>query len=439
MLLPNEEGAVACVVSSVRSMRLPRPHGALAQDGLVDLPFPSRVMGLTPIGTLKARLSADGPAFEIRRGVDVFPSVGAPVRLPTVEELGAIVEGEVDVTRRVLVGCCPTAARAPVYIDPDKLFGRHLAVLGNTGAGKSCSVAGLVRWSLEEATKIRQKQGKKARPNARFIVLDPNGEYARAFQDLGVRLYRVEPDADSESLRVPAWLWNGAEWGGVYRRCTGSTKACAVRCATAVAFRAWPTRRAANQGKESHRPISDLGSKCSSKVASTNKEGCGKGVAEVLLNIHKDFDDLANEPGCSDVHQRAFKAVAARAMEVEEGAQQRGGRQKTTGGYWHSDFSEAEIGTVAVALRDAANAVGLDDFDAAATDEGTPLQFPLGELAAYVDALAADRSGRDMVQFVDTLNLRIRSLLATNTLRSILDPVDVSFDFGGLACGLRRC
>jgi DNA helicase HerA-like ATPase len=41
-----------------------------------------------------------------------------------------------------------TSANAAVYVDPDKLYGRHLAVLGNTGSGKSCSVAGLIRWSL---------------------------------------------------------------------------------------------------------------------------------------------------------------------------------------------------------------------------------------------------------------------------------------------------
>ena len=43
----------------------------------------------------------------------------------------------------------------PVHVNPDKLFGRHLAVLGNTGAGKSCTIAGLVRWSLEAAQEAR--------------------------------------------------------------------------------------------------------------------------------------------------------------------------------------------------------------------------------------------------------------------------------------------
>ena len=42
----------------------------------------------------------------------------------------------------------------PLY-DPDKLFGRHLALLGTTGAGKSCSVAGLIRLSLDAAADAR--------------------------------------------------------------------------------------------------------------------------------------------------------------------------------------------------------------------------------------------------------------------------------------------
>lgn len=49
------------------------------------------------------------------------------------------------------VGYAPAASNAQVKVNPNKLFGRHLAVLGNTGSGKSCSVAGLIRWSLESA------------------------------------------------------------------------------------------------------------------------------------------------------------------------------------------------------------------------------------------------------------------------------------------------
>ena len=142
------------------------------------------------------------------RGADALPSVGAGVLLPTGEQLRAIVEsGE---RRRVKIGSSPLASETDVYIDPDRLFGRHLAVLGNTGSGKSCSVAGLIRWSIEAASQVTG-----SRPNARFIVLDPNGEYAKAFDKEGMvsaRVYKVDPEEGEVQLRVPLWFWNSDEW-----------------------------------------------------------------------------------------------------------------------------------------------------------------------------------------------------------------------------------
>ena len=106
------------------------------------------------------------------------------------------------------------------------------------------------------------------------------------------------------------------------------------------------------------------------------------------------------------------------AIDVENGSR---GNQRE-GGCWHNAFSEAAIDTVVEALRQAAHATGLDEDDSAVTDEGTPIPFLIGELPDYVEALATDHSGRDIAQFVDTLNLRIRSLLAGNRLRSVIHP-----------------
>ena len=105
-----------------------------------------------------------------------------------------------------------------MQVDPNRLFGRHLAVLGNTGSGKSCTVAGLIRWSLEAATKALPSE--TPGPNARFIVLDPNGEYGQCFADLAdVRVFRPEPDEarDEAPLTVPAWIWSSAEWAAITR------------------------------------------------------------------------------------------------------------------------------------------------------------------------------------------------------------------------------
>ncbi len=87
-------------------------------------------------------------------------------------------------------------------------------MLGNTGSGKSCSVAGLIRWSLHSATEARATARREGGVNARVIILDPNGEYARAFEDYpNLRLFQVPPaKVPANDFVLPAWLWNSHEW-----------------------------------------------------------------------------------------------------------------------------------------------------------------------------------------------------------------------------------
>ena len=422
VLIPNEGGSTACIISSVRidRMSFPKRMGMQKDFGLVDLPFPSRVMSLTPIGTLKARPAGEALAFRVQRGVDVFPSVGDPVLLPGVDQLRAVVEGESETAGRILIGRCPTAARAPVYLDPDKLFGRHLAVLGNTGAGKSCSVAGLVRWSLDAAKKARTEVGRSCRPNARFIVLDPNGEYARAFHDFDVRLFRVDPGADEKALRVPAWLWNGAEWAAFTEAAPGAQRPALFEALRRLRSGLGPPEEFETEVKGRIRRYRNR-LKVLVQSGDHQQRGRREGVATVLLNINQDFEDLARRPECTATDlEGTLRAIASSAEGIETGA--RAGA-KEGGGHWHNDFSEAQLGTLAQALQEAADAVGLRD-GLVLTDEGTPIPFLVRELPDYVDALAADQSGRDIAQFVDTLNLRIRSLLAGGRLSTVIQPDD---------------
>lgn len=209
LLIPVDDGYLVGQVEWVTVERSAFPKRRGMQDfGLVDLPYPLRKLSLNPLGTLrKSPRRADDYIF--RRGADALPSIGAAVVLPTDRQLRSIVEsGE---RRRVKIGTSPLAGDAEVCVDPNRLFGRHLAVLGNTGSGKSCSVAGLIRWSLEQAQVVRGN-----RPNARFIVLDPNGEYSRAFADgdsaAKGRIFKVNPAAGELALKVPLWFWNSAEW-----------------------------------------------------------------------------------------------------------------------------------------------------------------------------------------------------------------------------------
>ena len=67
----------------------------------------------------------------------------------------------------------------------------------------------------------------------------------------------------------------------------------------------------------------------------------------------------------------------------------------------------------------------IDSFglpDSGEVDEDIPRAFDIRNLPAYVEALAGLVPGRDLAQFVDTLNLRIRSLLAKGRLTHVLRP-----------------
>lgn len=153
VLIPNEAGATVGYIAGIGIERSPYPKRSGLKDfGLIDLPFPLRKMTVCPVGTLtSSRNRATGTIkYELTRGVVAFPSVGDQVLMPTAEQVEAIV-GARDSDRRVKIGVSPLSANVPIQVDPNKIFGRHLAVLGNTGSGKSCSVAGLIRWSLQAA------------------------------------------------------------------------------------------------------------------------------------------------------------------------------------------------------------------------------------------------------------------------------------------------
>lgn len=221
VLIAGEGGYLVSQIEWITIERSPFPKRRGMQDfGIIDLPYPMRKMSVIPLGILKEKIieSEVVEKYDFIRGIEVFPTVGDPVLLPTQTQLKAIVESGSN--RRVNIGISPLAGNAVVSIDPNRLFGRHLAVLGNTGSGKSCSVAGLIRWSVESAAmEIDEKklgeEGDTVSSNARFIILDPNGEYTKSFSGLGdVRVYGAEKNVEQgiEQLTVPIWLWNTAEW-----------------------------------------------------------------------------------------------------------------------------------------------------------------------------------------------------------------------------------
>lgn len=419
VLVPNEAGATVGFVAWIGTERA-MPMRGQREMGMVDLPFPQRRMVMNPIGTLVTRKDVDKEArLHLERGVVAFPSVGDQVLIPTPRQISAIV-GAHGNDRRVFIGTSPMASDAPIHVDPDKIFGRHLAVLGNTGSGKSCSVAGLVRWSLQEAKAARAKAGRDDRPNARFIVLDANGEYTKAFGGLGdVRVFRPG-DADSP-LHVPGWLWNSHEWAAVAQAQPG-----AQRPLLNQALRNLRAGRAAREpvaitvARQIHLYRTKV-NVCLSDGSGASYSGFpgNKNCGVMLTNLVAVMTEMA-ERVPAGAPQDALTAIAAEADRIA--AANRTPNRNNPDDPYYRDFTTIDLEGLSPLFEAAEQAYPAPalDFDGS---EDAPIPFDIERLADYIEDMAAHSGGSaNLTSFVAYLALRIRGLTATPMLKSVLLP-----------------
>lgn len=408
LVIPGTSGSVVGMVSSVEITKEPAIRRRDRGGEFVGLPYPRRVVRLTPIGTL---VRDDDPhcTLRVRRGVDVFPSVGDAVLLPSREELCAVVEGDgSEETSRILVGRSPTAGWAPVHVSPNNLFARHLAVLGNTGSGKSCSVAGLVRWSLESARAHVQD----GTTNARFIVIDPNGEYSEAFRDLGARVVHAGGGESGNVIRIPAWLWNTEEWAAFTRAAPGVQRPVLGRAIEMLrsaggSLRGWEAEVARVVGpnlavlRDAHMRRSYL------EFPGT------KAVTCVLSSIGEAMGRLAKEVGDSGGKLGDRIVVAKNLCSDAESA----GRD----GQYFRPIPEEKVRAVIETLQGIRDDVGFEDGHRVAD---VPIPFSVSALPEMLETVAALTGGKDTVTHVGTLVERVRNLLNREQLARVLGLLD---------------
>lgn len=411
VLLPNESGAVVGIVVwlGVERSAYPKRQG-LKDFGLIDLPFPLRKMCLCPIGTL----FFDEQSWRLERGVHAFPSVGDTVILPTPEQTIAIVTGQ-EKESRVYLGTCPSAHDVPISVDPDKLFGRHLAILGNTGSGKSCSVASLIRSSIECAQASIKDKDEIKTPNARFIILDPNGEYSRCFQDLGsgCRVFQVPPvsDGPASGFRLPAWMWNSSEWAAVAQAAPKTQR---------------PLLQAALRNLRSGQHSSmttefRLAANCHA-LQGFLLQYAGKGTQSYSDNMNcggrltRFLDDVREYR--SQVDSGLHDAIDNLGKTVSSLLQQR--RYTSNGREGFNGFGDVELDSVVQLTKDVFSlANGGSEF--AEITEDSPVIFDTEYLTEHLEALASQESN-SASQFISTLTMRIRSMLSDARMKDVINP-----------------
>jgi hypothetical protein len=162
-----------------------------------------------------------------QQGISLFPVLDSPVLITTREDLDTIFGKRADAgTSAEEPGFCIPIGRSALFqdyeimIDPDAFFGKHAAIIGSTGSGKSCSIATILQSVIEHPT-VKQ---------TRFIILDTNGEYRTAFQKLNENgswsdarpsfksLYiPTDPLDKNERLAIPYWFMDSDDFVRLFR------------------------------------------------------------------------------------------------------------------------------------------------------------------------------------------------------------------------------
>ena len=422
VLIPNEAGATVAYIAAIGIERSPYPKRSGLKDfGLIDLPFPLRKMSVAPVGTLMVRRDrvSGKSKYELARGVVAFPSVGDQVLIPTPDQIEAIV-GAKESDKRVRLGASPLASNATIMVDPDKLFGRHLAILGNTGSGKSCTVAGLIRWSLEAANKAINDATKPA--NMRFIVLDPNGEYARAFADLPERVRIFKPGDEHHPFVLPAWMWNSHEWSAVTQAQPGAQRPLLLQALRNLRA-GWALREPLHVGIV--RQVRLYRSRTSAYIA----DGTGASYTDYvqLLNccqIYKNLDEVMRDfHGRIQIADPARPHIDALSRTARDFSNRHAVWNEQNQRYYYNAPNVAEFNAFLPlfdAIEQALPAVAPEDE----ISEDAPTPFDVSLMANYVEALSAEASSNpNLANFIAMLTLRIRSMLSNPRLSSVIAPV----------------
>ena len=212
------------VVVEVIGLRERDVSGVGHGDGDLDKASSAKYLDVVPVGMLP---QIQGGPF--RFGVSIFPSLYADALYALDSELDRVFKTDVPVEPSPSVANRPpnppdatrfralTIGRSVVFegydvkVGIDDFFGGHTAILGNTGSGKSCTVASILQSLFEKADEHRAR-------GATFVIFDVNGEYTQALSPLinaaGIGVHHIVLDgtADEGRFRLPHWFLERSEW-----------------------------------------------------------------------------------------------------------------------------------------------------------------------------------------------------------------------------------
>ena len=182
VIIPIGADRIVAMVTSVRAID---ETELWKNKEAIFLTKSARYLVATMIGTIEY-------SGKYIQGVYNYPILDNPVWYVTRQDLDNIFDQkdksdiDFDEDYYLPIGTSPSFSDYRIKINPDKFFGKHAAILGNTGSGKSCTFASIIQSMFEFEYNDKKLQ------NAHIVIFDTNGEYRQAFQGTKENPYKIE-------------------------------------------------------------------------------------------------------------------------------------------------------------------------------------------------------------------------------------------------------
>lgn len=384
-------------------------------SGAIFLTESSRYLSATMVGTI------DGGKYI--QGVYNYPILDNPVWYVTREDLDIIFDQKdesqlIDFNEDFYlpVGTSPAFPDYQVKINPDRMFAKHVAILGNTGSGKSCTLSAI----LQSMFKF-QYNGSKLK-SAHIVIFDTNGEYKNAFE-IDIK-HKVNPFwINEDGIKVPYWFMNYEDMDYLFEPTTG-TQGPILKRALALAKSQVPAERRKLIPKLYINGLKTL-------VETINGGGykAKSAIYEDVKPLHEAFKKIQDEKSSDfNVDEICAGLEALLSQKAPNHVHENGGFIK--GGYDNIVVGDA-IARILSSL-DNYQATLVEQTSSENRNIDAPLYYDIKHLmsscfdyAIKESAVAQDK----MNEYISTLKLRMQSFIDDIRLSSPLlldDPSDIN-------------
>lgn len=161
-------------------------------------------------GKIKGKIFNNGI---YRMGIYDSPMVFDSIYLAEKEDVEKIYTSQLN-NERYIIGNVVLNEDIPFTIDINRFFASHIAILGNTGSGKSNTLASI----YENMFNSKNNEGKKyiemMNQKSRFLVIDTNGEYNKSFVDDNLKkVIKINMRKATSDFKIPLMCTDAEDWG----------------------------------------------------------------------------------------------------------------------------------------------------------------------------------------------------------------------------------